>query len=500
MMIERLFFSDLSKEIRGKALMCVLWCSLFAFLFPLSAYASSVRLKSYRMSDGTVHTFKTRSAGDRRVLPRTRKDWDSERIYKAPVILMSYSDRDFLPEHDIQFYKDMLGKKGFNPGCGQGCVADYFRDQSLGKFNLEFDVVSVKTTYGCKITTNSAIREAIIKAAEYFDYSDSDYDWDGNGEADVVIVIFAGYGGNQIDDLSVGCYWPETDYIYINDLPVEAYSCSNEIWVNDASIGIGTLCHELSHILGLPDLYPKMGDDFSVVDEWDLMDGGCFSGDGWCPPNFSIQERELLGWATAETLEASQYIADMPVYDGSAKAYKIVNPSNPNECYYIENRQWEGWDYMLPGHGMLITHVNYSSSAWRSNIVNGDTSNRRYDYLHADGITFNEYYEYYNDVVASSYGEDGRNLRLRTTAYPYTNDEGVESTIPSLFGTTITDLTENDGLLSFRFRDAADGISTVSSDAEPVAYFDIHGRRISEPGKGVFIVKYSNGITKKIIR
>jgi hypothetical protein len=155
---------------------------------------------------------------------------------------------------------------------------------------------------------------------------------------------------------------------------------------------------------------------------------------------------------------------------------------------------------MLPGHGMLITHVNYSSSAWRSNIVNGDTSNRRYDYLHADGITFNEYYEYYNDVVASSYGEDGRNLRLRTTAYPYTNDEGVESTIPSLFGTTITDLTENDRLLSFRFRDAADGISSVSSDAEPVAYFDIHGRRISEPGKGVFIVKYSNGITKKIIR
>jgi hypothetical protein len=29
---------------------------------------------------------------------------------------------------------------GFNKGQGKGCVADYFRDQSLGILNLQFDV------------------------------------------------------------------------------------------------------------------------------------------------------------------------------------------------------------------------------------------------------------------------------------------------------------------------------------------------------------------------
>jgi hypothetical protein len=38
--------------------------------------------------------------------------------------------------------------------------------------------------------------------------------------------------------------------------------------------------------------------------------------------------------------------------------------------YYIENRQQEGWDTYLPGHGMLIWQVIFSEDDWYNNCPN----------------------------------------------------------------------------------------------------------------------------------
>jgi hypothetical protein len=89
---------------------------------------------------------------------------------------------------------------------------------------------------------------------------------------------------------------------------------------------------------------------------------------------------------------------------------------------------------------------------------------------------------------------------LKNTVYPYTDAEGVTSTIPKLFGNTISELSEHDGLLTFRFTDAASGVSSLNTDAYPVEYYDLQGRKINEPGRGIYVVRYSNGTTKKIMR
>ena len=89
---------------------------------------------------------------------------------------------------------------------------------------------------------------------------------------------------------------------------------------------------------------------------------------------------------------------------------------------------------------------------------------------------------------------------LKNTPYPYTDAEGVVSTIPALFGNKISDVVEHEGLISFRFLDATDGISFVSDEAEPVAYYDLQGRKINKPDKGICIVRYGDGTTKKIKR
>jgi hypothetical protein len=53
----------------------------------------------------------------------------------------------------------------------------------------------------------------------------------------------------------------------------------------------------------------------------------------------------------------------------------------------LENRQNAGWDADIPGHGLLITRVNYNYSKWTSNTVNADANNLGIDMLEADGLT-----------------------------------------------------------------------------------------------------------------
>ena len=438
--------------------------------------ANAARQKTRHGSDSTtVHT--TRSAAVRRSLPKPRLSWDSQKTYRVPVILMSFADCDFSEEHDQAFYNDLFNKPGFNLGAGPGCVADYFRDQSRGQFNVVFDVVGpIQLTSNQKNGSSynyglSQFRESVKMADEQLNYPD--YDWDGDGRVESVIIVYAGYGGNEDVKTAEGCIWPNTDNLYLtlDGVAVGGYSASPELWTEDTSCGIGTICHEYCHVLGLPDLYPTSGSEFSVVDEWDLMDGGNYADNGWCPPNLSIQERSYLGWQEPEDLTEAKTIMDMPSFDSSGKCYRIVNDAYPSEYYLIENRQWDGWDFMLPNHGLLITHVDFNENSWKGNYVNSTRSHHRYEYFHADNFDFNHYEALYPDN-ATTRGSDGRNLRLQYTSYPYVDAEGVshdaltDTSVPAamifnpradgvlLMGKAVTDIQEKDGLISFFFDNA----------------------------------------------
>ena len=488
----------------------------------LALAAFAVRAKVHRMSDGSVLYF-TRSPHAVNRLPTPFRKWDPKKVYRIPVILMSFADCDFAEDHQLEFYQNLFNTKGFNLRHGVGCVADYFRDQSFGQFNVKFDVVGpIKLTTNQKSTNkqnfgDSQFKDAINKADDQLNYAD--YDWDGDGKAETVIIVFAGYGGNDLGDAATGCIWPNTDDLYmtLDNVRIGGYSSSSELWTNNGACGIGTICHEFMHVLGLPDLYPTSGKEFSVLDEWDLMDGGNYADDGWCPPNLSIQEREYLGWQSPIDLTATITVTEMPPYDDGGVAYRIVNDAYPDEYYLLENRQWKGWDMMLPGHGLLITHVDFSKSIWENNMVNSDSRHHRMEYFHADSLDFNYFDDLYDGAIP--HGPDGRNLRLQTTAYPYVDAEGIshdaltDETKPAaslfnknadgmtLMGKPIKEIRETDGLISFKFYESnAAGISPLSVNACPVAYYDLQGRRITEPSSGLYIIRYDDGTTKKMIR
>ena len=142
----------------------------------------------------------------RRSIPQT--------TYRQPVVLVSCSDVDFSTDDPVGFYNRIFNEPGYNEGRGLGCVADYFRDQSGGRLNLEFDIygpVKIELSaftekginYGYKIQ-----RAAVEKLCETETTDFSIYDWDGNGEVDQVIFIIAGYTGNQMS----GYLWPRTGW------------------------------------------------------------------------------------------------------------------------------------------------------------------------------------------------------------------------------------------------------------------------------------------------
>lgn len=488
--------------------------------------ANAARQKTHRMSNGTV-VRTTRSAAARRNLSSPRMSWDSQKTYRVPVILMSFADCDFSAGHDQAFYNDLFNKPGFNLGVGPGCVADYFCDQSLGQFNVVFDVVGpikLASNQKSKSSVNYGVgqfRESIKMADEQLNFPD--YDWDGDDKVESVIIVYAGYGGNEDVKTADGCIWPNTDNLYLtlDGVAIGGYSASPELWSDETSCGIGTICHEYCHVLGLPDLYPTSGSEFSVVDEWDLMDGGNYADNGWCPPNLSIQERAYLGWQEPEDLTEAKIITNMPPFDSSGKCYRIVNDAHPSEYYLLENRQWDGWDFMLPNHGLLITHVDFNDNAWRGNYVNSTKSHHRLEYFHADNLDFN-YYEALYPSDTEMRGSDGRNLRLQYTSYPYVDAEGVchdaltDTSVPAAFifnpsadgsmlmGKSITEIQESAGLVSFLFSPISTEINVVRQEKDIIAIYDLQGRRYSpsilHPLPSLYIIKYSDGTTKKVIQ
>ena len=472
-------------------------------------------------------------ATHRALIPKT--DWDREKIYKQMVILFTFSgdDSEFKMENPQEYYQKLFNEKGFNPNLGPGCVADYFRDQSGGLCNIEFDIygpvqVSSKSQPYDKPDKNThnygkdSMKEAtqlVLEANPDVDYSQ--YDWNDDGTIEQVIYIHAGPPGNT--DNAFGHIWPNTSSFNVVTTPdgkkISSYSASGEYWgIRKADnvvvyCGIGTVCHEYSHSLGLPDIYPTTADQgYSVCDEWDLMDGGNFTNWGWCPPNYTALEKYLMGWLELTELNEAATITGMkPVSEGGT-AY-IVKHSD-SEWLLLENRQQTAWDAGAPGKGLVIYHVNYVASSWSGNSVNNKPNARNFHLIAADNRDYNEWDDFLIESGAKSqYANSERmnNLHLSGAPYPLANDEGIlndaltDTSVPAavvynknaedtlFMSKPITDIVQNeDGTVSFKFMNGTldvidDLVSGLATKGEGNIY-DLQGRRIyGKPARGLVI-------------
>ncbi len=347
-------------------------------------------------------------------------DFPTTGVQHSLVILAQFSDCPFTTVGDNiqQFYFDMLNKEGFTYSNGaNGSARDFYVASSNGKFLPTFDVVGPVTLpksyayYGENGSNrdNAAklmefVKEACTLADPLVDYSQ--YDHDGDGLVDNVFIYFAGYG--EADSGKGNTIWPHaSDYrgvckdagssdteLKLDGVQIASYTCTNEI--NGQTqyaqpTGIGTFVHEFGHVLGLADHYDSqatsLGEAFHPG-AYDTMASGSYNNNGNTPPTFSAFERASLGWLDYVDLSAtSAELNVLPNLAESNKAYRVpVNGTLGKEFFILENRQQTGWDQYIPGHGMLMWHIDYDETAWNENIVNVNNAHQRIDIVEADNI------------------------------------------------------------------------------------------------------------------
>lgn len=438
--------------------------------------------------------------------------WDAGRTYRQLVVLVSFADCDFTMDDPRTTYDAIFNTPGYNSMDGAGCVADYFRDQSNGLLNLQFDVygpIKISQSVKKKSSGMNEGHEAFIEATEMLiaDHPDIDfsvYDWDGDKVVEPVVYVYAGYCGNQSSIKNEGYIWPTTGGFDTVRTPegyeLFMYTASGELWLNNTLHGIGTICHEYSHCLGLPDIYPTSNSvsDFSIVDEWDLMDGGTAINYGWCPPNYSPLEKMVLGWLTPVELTADTVVANLkPVAEGG-EAF-LVQHRGDEVFYLIENRQWNGWDYGLPGDGLVVYRVNYNKVYWNINYVNNEEGHPNYCLQPADGQTFTDSY---NQLIESGdrqlYRDSERHLHskiLSGASYPW--EDGVNSVnqVALFDDISLSDITRHeDGTVSFTFHGCSDAIQCLKAETKAGGVYTLSGQKVRDDGqteglpRGVYIV------------
>ncbi len=343
----------------------------------------------------------------------TKAPWYDYNNFLGLIILVEFNDRAFSRSNYADLFNDMVnqpnysGYDGSQAGTYTGSVRDYFYDNSAGAFSPQFDIVGPVTInhsqYDANGTQNAAaLTLAAINAADSLvDFSN--YDRDNDGTVDMIYFIFSGIGSNITGNDS-RLIWPHASYIYNpnsqhwwverDGVAMGRYACSTELHGNKQwSIidGIGVICHEFGHVLGLPDLYDTDyeggGGQSSHPAEWAIMAGGGYLNYGRTPAGYTLYERFALGFATPQLISDEGDYSLSPIGD-SNQGYRLDTPVR-KEFFLIENRQKTSkWDEYLPGHGMLVFRVDSTNSnPWQRNEVNNNPKHNYFTLLRAGGAS-----------------------------------------------------------------------------------------------------------------
>ena len=365
---------------------------------------------------------------------------------KGIVILMQFKDTKFKTANNLAKYKDILNKENYSTGSFKGSVADYFKAQSGGIFELTFDVVGPYTAknnysyYGKDdgAEGNDQHPDELIVEAVKAAFADTDaninfkdYDWDDDDEVDQVFVLYAGTG--QADGGSSNTIWPHMyelsatgkDFT-VNGVRINTYACSNEVTPSGSIEGIGCFCHEFSHCMGFPDFYDTSYSGWFGMGDWDLMCSGSYNGNSFQPAGYTAYEKWMSGWLEPKELTTDVKVENLKPTCKGGDAYILYNSGNSNEYYMIENRQLVSWDASLPGKGLMITHVDFDKTIWEENNPNTKVTDQDVRDYAAGGYVIHKN-DHQRCTIFRANGKTD-DMSRSTDLYPYNSKNSLTAT------------------------------------------------------------------------
>ncbi len=304
--------------------------------------------------------------GDQPAAPSTLKNL---------VILARFADHTTLFSRSD--FEDLFNQTGYFTDGAYGSVREYFLQASHGALSIESTVTEWVTlpedeayyaandSYGGDLRRRQMAKDA-IQALNDTGFDFSAFDEDGDGLVDMVTIIHSGLGEEYMANPD-GCMWSHMatfwPYVRVDGVAVSQYCTAPERRYDTGHlIRIGVICHEMGHLLGLPDLYDTDLSSAGIA-VWGLMGFGNWGGDGTSPErpvHLCCWSKLQLGWLTPTDLVSSDPRVIVPAIEEttSPMVYRLSREMAGGEYLLIENRQRKGYDARLLDGGLLIWHID----------------------------------------------------------------------------------------------------------------------------------------------
>lgn len=295
------------------------------------------------------------------------------------VVLVDYPDCPFITTTE-QF-------EDFFNGSGAGSTASvqtYYNEQSDGQFTPIFDIYGPVTVSNNRATykenAKGALADAIGQLVDAGTLNLGDYvssHW-SNLEYYIedVVMIFAGHSRASGDPDGI---WPSmvsSGTVYQKGKNyVKKFCTAPELQGSSGTsmAGIGHICHEFGHCMGLPDFYDTNssahgGNVAHACMDYSLMGSGSYNNYSKTPPPLSMYEKSICGWANMEDIPEISSSGNLTLYEigqGSDKTRAFIIPTDKSGevfiCeYHSTNSGVNKWGASLQRGGLLVYHLDGS--------------------------------------------------------------------------------------------------------------------------------------------
>ncbi|MBN1926949.1 MAG: M6 family metalloprotease domain-containing protein [Prolixibacteraceae bacterium] len=178
---------------------------------------------------------------------------------------------------------------------------------------------------------------------------------DGDNDGYVDNVCFNIVGGNGGWAALLWAHkWALYSYAaYINGKRVWEYTFQPE-----TQVSVKTLCHEMFHSLGAPDLYHYSYDGLSPTGNWDLMHSGFGHMGAYMKWKYANQ-----AWISniPEITTSGTYTLN-PLASPTNNCYKVASPNSSSQFFVMEYRRRVSgtFENNVPGSGLLVYRIDPS--------------------------------------------------------------------------------------------------------------------------------------------
>ena len=338
--------------------------------------------------------------------PGPNKLIDRENLETVAILMQFPDNRADTIRRPPALFDSMLYSTGVynNQPFRQGSLNDFYLENSYGTYQVLGSIVGNRWYMSSHnyseyydgnymLSTGGDLAQENVQQVDQL-VNFNDYDLNHDGHIDAMFMVHAGPDG--ADDGNVNHCWshaiPYFNYLTNDGVIIDGVTNVPEFAMvtparETTMCCIAVMCHELGHLVGLPDLYDGSRNTWGIG-YWGLMGYGAWGAGGntpWSPSHMEAWSKVEAGFVDPIVITNDTYNLRILDIETHPVAYKVWrNGTDRDTCFYLENRQQKGFDTPLPGSGLLIWHIDPSRGSWHNKVDLEEDSTFHLD--HGNGV------------------------------------------------------------------------------------------------------------------